>query len=645
MAGECRHLIGGQAGLLSAFGLKLALCRNDATVNERQQQWGSGAQSAGVTFDIVLVKAAVLELIELELCQLLFVLAALLKSLLLGLDKRLFLLGQDLLLALLGLGCFLNLCLDAGLSGLDLGACFAASLLNLLHDAHKFFLYLIVWVQLYLAVLLSSPVVKDVLGAADLVGCRYRLVQRRAHPEIQPTEASKARAERHVAAVEAAMANLPVKAPGRFRRIDLEGDEWERSMATLEALAYGYTHITGAIFATGEWKVEIDLLLREGEAYTPIIVSNHRVARRNENARTLAVPTHRVGLSEPLEVPYKLRHHSVDGYRLAFAARALEDLDLNSGRGGAIGQDRSRVFFTDTARFDVASALAQPLPTGPRRVKECATCRFWKLCEPELRARDDISLFLPGDRAKPYREKGIETVQALIDAQLGEPSQLAKAWRVGEPLLRRDKATQSAQPGLTVPRADVEVDVDMEAYLDQGAYLWGAWYEGEYHAFVTWEPLGGRAEAANFAEFWEWLMGLRAQAHAAGKTFAAYCYSAHGENHWMRMSAKRFGAPQLEEVEEFIASPEWVDMFVQVKRNFVGPYGLGLKTVAPVAGFQWPEDFDGEESVNARREALAGDMEVRQQILDYNSGDVQATRAVRDFMSAGAPGVPALISF
>ena len=112
----------------------------------------------------------------------------------------------------------------------------------------------------------------------------------------------------------------------------------------------------------------------------------------------------------------------------------------------------------------------------------------------------------------------------------------------------------------------------------------------------------------------------------------------------MRMSAKRFGSPALAEVEEFISSDEWVDMFVHVKRNFAGPYGLGLKTVAPVAGFQWPENFDGEESVNARREALAGDMKVRQQILDYNSGDVQATRTVRDFMSAGAPSVPALSS-
>ena len=82
--------------------------------------------------------------------------------------------------------------------------------------------------------------------ASDLVGCRYRLVQRRAHPEMPRTHASIARAERHAAAVEAVMEMFPRKGSGRFRRIDLEGDEWERSMRTLEALASGYTHITNA---------------------------------------------------------------------------------------------------------------------------------------------------------------------------------------------------------------------------------------------------------------------------------------------------------------------------------------------------------------------------------------------------------------
>ena len=46
--------------------------------------------------------------------------------------------------------------------------------------------------------------------------------------------------------------------------------------------------------------------------------------------------------------------------------------------------------------------------------------------------------------------------------------------------------------------------------------------------------------------------------------------------------------------------------------------------------------------MNARREALAGDLVARQRLLDYNSGDVQATRAVREWMDAGAPGVKAL---
>ncbi|PJW28080.1 recombinase RecB, partial [Escherichia coli] len=85
------------------------------------------------------------------------------------------------------------------------------------------------------------------------------------------------------------------------------------SMRTLEAVVSGYTHITNAVFAPEEWMVHVDVLLREGDKYTPIIVSNHRVARKNDTKTTLAVPTHRLGLSEPLEAPYKLRHHAVDG--------------------------------------------------------------------------------------------------------------------------------------------------------------------------------------------------------------------------------------------------------------------------------------------------------------------------------------------
>ena len=56
-------------------------------------------------------------------------------------------------------------------------------------------------------------------------------------------------------------------------------------------------------------------------------------------------------------------------------------------------------------------------------------------------------------------------------------------------------------------------------------------------------------------------------------------------------------------------------------------------------------DFDGEESVNARRVAIGIDetaMRAREMLLTYNADDVQATRAVREWMSDNAPGVPRL---
>ena len=490
----------------------------------------------------------------------------------------------------------------------------------------------------------------DEISASDLVGCQYRLRQRRDHPNIPKGHAAQERARRFNEARQEVADKLPTKSDSRriyFRRCDLgplpAPDPWLRSLQTMEAIAAGYTHITGAVFSTPTWVVGVDCLVREGDTYTPVVVSNHRVARSSERSRLPGVPTHRLGLSEPLQLRYRPRHHPVDGYQLGLAARGLAELGVDSGRGGLVGQDRSIVFFFDTARYQPAltAALQQPVPTEPRRVKECASCRFWSLCEKQLRAVDEISLFLPGDRARSYRDNGIHTVQGLIDADLGEASQLARAWREGIPVLQRAGARPEG-----IPRAEVEIDIDMEAYLDHGAYLWGAWYADKYHSFATWSQLGGSAEAANFAEFWNWLMAIRDQAAAEGRSFRAYCYSAHGENHWMRMSARRFGTPTPEEVEEFIASEHWIDVFAYVKKSLVGPSGIGLKVIAPEAGFSWrQEDIDGEESVNARRRAVGSGPEAlsaRESLLMYNADDVQATRVVREWLSAGAPGIPSL---
>lgn len=490
---------------------------------------------------------------------------------------------------------------------------------------------------------------------SDLVGCRYRYPQRVAHPEVQALPSESARRQRLHVARQAVFEALPVRrslGDGRrlpFSRVDVDTDAEDREFATLEALAAEPTLITGAVLTgrTGDtdWRVRMDVLVRTGQGtYAPVLVSNHRVARRSQTHTAQVVATSRLGLSAPLSSPHRLRHHVADGYRLGLAARALAEMGLSDGRGAVIGQDRSRAFVVDTDSFQPAldAALAAGWATGPRRLKECAGCRYWSLCEPTLQAADEISLVLPGDRARTYRERGIETVAELIDADLGEPSALAAAWRRGIPLLKRT-------PQVTGPRAEVEIDVDMEAYLDQGAYLWGAFDGDEYRGFVTWESLNGAAEAENFAAFWAWLMNRRDEARAQGRSFAAYCYSAHGENHWLRLSARRFHGkypqvPSETEVEEFIASGQWVDVFTHVRRQLLGTEGIGLKVVAREAGFAWADgDFDGEESVDARRVAVAGGaagLAAREALMRYNEDDTRATATVRAWLGAGAPGVP-----
>lgn len=511
----------------------------------------------------------------------------------------------------------------------------------------------------------QSPI--RIVSATDLVGCRYRLVQRRKFPEVPRTRSALMRWERLELARRIVHGFLPSRPSlgddrsKRFMRIDippveLGADTFSTELATLEAIAAQASLITGAVF-TGEsagqaWWVDVDILvLRPDGTYLPVIISNHRVARASQEHRTPIIATSRLGLGESLEGAFRLRHHVADGYRLGLAARALEDLGLDSGIGGSIGQDRSRAFLAPTATLQPAltTALAAALPQLSRRVKECASCRFWPRCETELIALDDISLFLPGDRARTFREKGINTVEGLINARLGSSSELAQAWRDNVPLLRKEAQTSA-------PRAAVEIDVDMEAYLDQGAYLWGAYDGNEYKPFVTWSQLGGAAEAENFARFWSWLLNRREQAHAAGKSFAAYCWSAQGENHWMTMSARRFGGqrfgdvavPSEQEVADFISSPEWIDLFRVVRSQLAGPFGLGLKIVAPVAGYAWQDDdFDGEESVDARRQAVGTDaqaMDTRVRLLRYNEDDCRATAMVRDWLSDGAPGIGLLKS-
>ncbi|WP_424809768.1 TM0106 family RecB-like putative nuclease [Rhodococcus sp. 27YEA15] len=450
-------------------------------------------------------------------------------------------------------------------------------------------------------------------------------------------------------------------APDLWVRIDSEQPVSAQARHTLAACAAGAERIWGAVFPserdTGR-KGRCEMLIRDADGgYIPVIVVNHKVTDPGQGATTSSL----FAWEPALDATRKVRSQVRDQMRLAQVYRMLERHGFASAsrRGGAVGyngdcilvHDLSAVLEDYDARYADRIAVARgSVMTAPSQIAECKSCPWWGDCKAELVRNRDVSLVAVGSRAELLRDVGCNTVDDLA-SWTGEPLEdwphgnfedaiiTAKAWLVGAPLVRRFEK-------ISVTRADIEIDVDMESYQEHGAYLWGTLLNvggfSMYRGFVTWDPLPTRDEARSFAEFWGWLMAERAAAAASGKTFAAYCYSRSAEDKWLLDSAKRFagepGIPTKEEIREFIDSPQWVDIYQAVSDQFICPNGKGLKKIAPVAGFNWRDaEAGGEASMAWYREAVGYDGEVdesqRTRILQYNEDDVIATKVLREWMT------------
>ena len=199
-----------------------------------------------------------------------------------------------------------------------------------------------------------------------------------------------------------------------------------------------------------------------------------------------------------------------------------------------------------------------------------------------------------------------------------------------------------------IPRADVEIDIDMENVLD-GVYLWGALVTDRtetglvntgYRAFATWDPLTTDTESENFLHFWDWLDTLITSCTRAGASMLAYCWHQAAENTQLRRIARH--SPTLKSrVDSFITSGEWVVLERVFKAGWITGGSTGLKAIAPLAGFSWDINNPGGAIAMVRyTEAAAGNTDAQAWLTNYNRGDVEATLAIREMLTRNWNGWP-----
>ncbi len=326
-------------------------------------------------------------------------------------------------------------------------------------------------------------------------------------------------------------------------------------------------------------------------------------------------------------------------------------------------------------RFRVQVALRAMRRTGsgqdpgllasPVHTPECGTCLWWPACRDQM--DDDISVTIERSPLDPrevmtLRRLGVTTtadlaavdVDALLPVYLprvahrpGAEQRLRLAAHRGRLITDGVSLERLTSGPITLPRADVEIDLDIETSAHSTIYLWGflihdrrdpgnqPWYQpiGRFAAINA----GKEVELAEEATGWlrDFVTGL-----PAGVSTLVWHYSSYETFALHRLAkvkkASRHGPLVWAEA---YARDHFVDLLPVVKENFFGVNGLSLKKVAvDGAGFSWRDpEPDGLKSQFWFADAVRGSTDrirraARIRVLEYNEDDVRATWALRRWL-------------
>ena len=301
-----------------------------------------------------------------------------------------------------------------------------------------------------------------------------------------------------------------------------------------------------------------------------------------------------------------------------------------------------------------------PPVVRPIRVKECEWCAWFQVCREQM-DDDDLSLRIskaPLDvrELQALVSLGISTVAqlAVADVEALLPGYLPLTSHRDRSASRLRQAAQRARmladgvalerlsgEPIGVPRADLEVDLDIETAEGDVTYLWGALVtnrvtgEKYFHHTSSFDPMGPVQEEELAATFARWLLDLV----AGHPGLRVYHYSDYETVHLRRL-AQRSNHPDLLAACDLVRD-HFVDLFTYVRDSMVAVEGLGLKVVATKgAGFDWRDEEPNGLASQAWYETAVHSPDpgvraaTRTRVLEYNEDDVHATFAVREWLDS-----------
>jgi predicted RecB family nuclease len=549
-------------------------------------------------------------------------------------------------------------------------------------------------------------------GSRFTLDCAHRVVNDR--DASLPTELKADRSEDQTLREEEGVLfeyNIRTELVALHKVVDLAliNDYKERTEATIRAIKRGDAIIVGAALPSSEGRSGAPDILVKGPAksdgantYFPVDIKNHKPLENSKKQTPQLVSSledFTKGQAIEVEIGPGVPK-SDDSLILSHYWRLLESLGYKPDGepfGAIIGSDQQLVWrslvapltdYDNEFQFRLSALLAligqKPPHTKPIwNPSWCDQCHWREHCKAKLLTEQHVSLIKGVTHARAVKLESVKPKPIRTWAELANAS--ASDLKISgwpKPQIEIDHARARLSGGsfpfaprnpkdIAVPRADVEIDFDMESIGKSEAngrvdcvYLWGTLTtirnekvrqllgnssEG-FRGFSIFED--NKTESDALVSFWSWAQDWIAKSKEHDFSLKFYCYSETAEHTAMKNVSKRshgkVGVPSLDEIEDFKHSEYWLDIRDYVKKFIWSTENQQLKTVGKIAGAKWEEGANGALSIvwfdtwnrstdSAERESL------KNQLLEYNTNDVEATLIIRNWINDCLESVPPLI--